>query len=111
MKINTLILFSFITVAFAMTPVPPKQCSIVTSGTHWTKVSVRVKPCNNVKYIDVLYEGDTVYSTGKERYGCNYYYTLVYDPMVNRMGWVGSMFLDCSENQPGYGNDNGLTQG
>lgn len=79
-------------------PRPPKykqSCTINTDNTPWNSAYVRVSPCNSKRPLNNLIDGDTVYSTGKTKYGCGYWYTKVWDSEIQKYGWVASLFLDC----------------
>lgn len=77
-----------------------QSCSINTDGTPWDSAYVRQNACNNRAPLDTLYNGDYVYNLGNNKFGCGYWYTQVFDPNVNKVGWVASQFLDCGGNPP-----------
>ena len=70
------------------------SCTISTYGTDWNFAYVRPNPCNNRAPLTTLYDGDTVYNLGVTKYGCGYQYTQVLFGN-NKVGWVGSQFVDC----------------
>ena len=77
-----------------------QSCSINTDGTPWDYAYVRSTPCNNRAPLDTLYNGDYVYVLGNNQFNCGYWYSQVWDPNINKVGWVASQFLDCGGNPP-----------
>jgi len=75
------------------------SCTISTYGTDWNFAYVRPNPCNNRQPYTTLYDGNTVYNLGVTQYGCGYQYTQVLFGN-NKVGWVGSQFLDCNGPYP-----------
>lgn len=76
------------------------SCDITTDGTPWDYAYVRSNACNNRSPLGTLYNGDQVYNLGTNRFGCGYWYTKVWVPSINNVGWVASQFLDCGGNPP-----------
>jgi hypothetical protein len=76
------------------------SCSITTFGTPWDFAYVRSNACNNRAPLGTLYDNDQVYNLGMNRFGCGYWYTKVWVPSINNVGWVASQFLDCGGNPP-----------
>lgn len=76
------------------------SCDITTDGTPWDYAYVRSNACNNRAPIGTLYNSDQVYNLGLNRFGCGYWYTKVWVPSINNVGWVASQFLDCGGNPP-----------
>ena len=70
-------------------------CTVNTDNTPWDSAYVRVSPCNRKSPLNNLIDGDTVYSMGKTKYWCGYWYTKVWDSEIKKYGWVASLFLDC----------------
>jgi hypothetical protein len=70
-------------------------CTVNTDNTPWNSAYVRLSPCNSRRPLDTLLDGDTVYSMGKTKYGCGYWYTKVWDSDIQKYGWVASLFLEC----------------